>query len=79
MTTFIPITRQLRRCFGTVKDFDNSLRQTSDAGREVTLGMQALKRIGKPEDVADVVSFLASDKARWITGASIPVDGGSKL
>jgi 3-oxoacyl-[acyl-carrier protein] reductase len=51
----------------------------SEAGREVTLGMQALKRIGKPEDVADVVAFLASDKARWITGASIPVDGGSKL
>jgi 3-oxoacyl-[acyl-carrier protein] reductase len=51
----------------------------TEAGREVTLGMQALKRIGKPEYVADVVAFLASDAARWITGASIPVDGGSKL
>jgi 3-oxoacyl-[acyl-carrier protein] reductase len=51
----------------------------TDAGREIVLEMQALKRIGKPEDVADVVAFLASDKARWITGASIPVDGGSKL
>ena len=51
----------------------------TEAGREVTLGMQALKRIGKPEDVADVIVFLASDNARWITGASIPVDGGSKL
>jgi 3-oxoacyl-[acyl-carrier protein] reductase len=51
----------------------------TEKGREVTLGMQALKRIGKPEDVADVVAFLASDAARWITGASIPVDGGSKL
>jgi len=51
----------------------------TEAGREVTLGMQALKRIGKPEDVADVIVFLASDAARWITGASIPVDGGSKL
>lgn len=28
--------------------------------------MQALKRIGKPDDVADVIVFLASDKARWI-------------
>jgi 3-oxoacyl-[acyl-carrier protein] reductase len=51
----------------------------TEAGREVALGMQALKRIGKPDDIADVVAFLASDGARWITGASIPVDGGSKL
>jgi 3-oxoacyl-[acyl-carrier protein] reductase len=50
-----------------------------EALREVALEMQALKRIGKPEDIADVVAFVASDRARWITGASIPVDGGSKL
>jgi 3-oxoacyl-[acyl-carrier protein] reductase len=51
----------------------------TEAGREVALGMQALKRIGRPEDVADVVAFVASDRARWITGASIPVDRGAKL
>ena len=51
----------------------------TEARREITLGMQALKRLGKPDDVADVVAFVASDAARWITGASIPVDGGSKL
>ena len=62
-----------------VIDTDMSNFTKTDAGREVTLGMQALKRIGKPEDVADVVAFVASDAARWITGASIPVDGGSKL
>jgi len=60
-------------------DTDMSNLMKTDAGREVVLGMQALKRIGKPEDVADVVAFMASDGARWITGASIPVDGGSKL
>ena len=62
-----------------VIDTDMSNFTKTEAGREVTLGMQALKRIGKPEDVADVVAFVASDAARWITGASIPVDGGSKL
>jgi len=62
-----------------VIDTDLSNFTKTEAGREVALGMQALKRLGKPEDVADVVAFIASDGARWITGASIPVDGGSKL
>jgi 3-oxoacyl-[acyl-carrier protein] reductase len=62
-----------------VIDTDMSSFTKTEAGREVALGMQALKRIGKPEDVADVIAFIASDGARWITGASIPVDGGSKL
>ncbi len=62
-----------------VIDTDMSNFTKTESGREVALGMQALKRLGKPEDVADVVAFVASDAARWITGASIPVDGGSKL
>ena len=62
-----------------VIDTDMSNFTKTEAGREVALGMQALKRLGKPEDVADVVAFVASDGARWITGASLPVDGGSKL
>ena len=43
------------------------------------LGMQAFKRIGQPDDVGGVVAFLASEDARWITGDTIRVDGGSKL
>lgn len=60
-------------------DTDMSSFTKSEAGRDYALSIQALKRLGKPEDVADVVSFMASDAARWISGASIPVDGGSKL
>jgi NAD(P)-dependent dehydrogenase (short-subunit alcohol dehydrogenase family) len=51
----------------------------TDAGREVTLGMQALKRVAQPDDIGGAVAFLASDAARWITGETLHVDGGSKL
>jgi 3-oxoacyl-[acyl-carrier protein] reductase len=38
--------------------------------------MAALGRLGEPEDIADVVAFLASNEARWITGQNIRVNGG---
>jgi 3-oxoacyl-[acyl-carrier protein] reductase len=51
----------------------------TDAGRDFTLSIQALKRLGQPDDVGDVVAFLASNEARWINGDTVRVDGGSKL
>jgi 3-oxoacyl-[acyl-carrier protein] reductase len=48
-------------------------------GRDYALGIQALKRFAQPDDIAGAVAFLASDAARWITGDTIHVDGGSKL
>jgi 3-oxoacyl-[acyl-carrier protein] reductase len=54
----------------------------TDAAQAVMDTMRAsvdrtpLGRIGEPEDIADVVAFLASDQARWITGQRIVADGG---
>ncbi|WP_114240715.1 SDR family NAD(P)-dependent oxidoreductase [Dyella sp. C9] len=62
-----------------VVETDMSNFTKTEAGRDVTLGMQALKRIAKPDDIAGAVAFLASDDARWITGDTLRVDGGSKL
>jgi 3-oxoacyl-[acyl-carrier protein] reductase len=35
-----------------------------------------MRRLGSPEDIAHAVTFLASDKAAWITGQVLSVDGG---
>jgi 3-oxoacyl-[acyl-carrier protein] reductase len=39
----------------------------------------ASRRIGRANDVADVITFLASDAARWVSDDSIQAGGGSKL
>ncbi|GIH19347.1 SDR family oxidoreductase [Rugosimonospora africana] len=43
---------------------------------DLITGMTALDRLGGPDDVADVVAFLASDAARWVTGQVIDASGG---
>ena len=62
-----------------VVETDMSNFTKTDVGRDFTLGMQALKRVAQPDDIAGAVAFLASDDARWISGDTIRVDGGSKL
>jgi len=62
-----------------VVETDMSNFAKTDVGRNLILGMQALKRIAQPDDIGGVVAFLASDEARWITGDTVRVDGGSKL
>ena len=44
-----------------------------------TASASALNRIGQPSDIADIVAFLASDDARWITGDIIDATGGTFL
>ncbi len=48
-------------------------------GQAFAISKQALKRIGQPEDVADVVAFLAGPKSRWVTGQTVDVTGGSVI
>ena len=62
-----------------VIDTDMSSFVRSDEGRYYTLSIQALQRIGHPDDIADVIAFLASDAARWVTGDTLQAGGGSKI
>jgi len=47
-----------------------------DAFRESGARMSPLKRVGMPKDIADVVAFVVSEEARWLTGQNIHAGGG---
>ena len=47
-----------------------------DRSRAADLEQIPLRRFGQPDEVADVICFLASDRASYVSGAVIPVDGG---
>jgi NAD(P)-dependent dehydrogenase (short-subunit alcohol dehydrogenase family) len=49
---------------------------TSEAAKTKVLGRTPLKRLGEPSEVADVVVWLASDAASYVTGEIVTVDGG---
>src|SRR6185295_4430919 len=51
-----------------VVDTEMSSFAHTDSGRQLTMAMQAMKRVATPDDLGSVFSFLASDAARWITG-----------
>ncbi|KPJ76857.1 MAG: 3-ketoacyl-ACP reductase [Deltaproteobacteria bacterium SG8_13] len=57
------------------------LRQSEARDKIIEMAMAeiVMKRVGQPEDLAYVVSFLASDKARHVTGEVIKVDGGQYI
>jgi len=58
---------------------ETDLLQINEQIRGFLISRTVLGRLGKPEDVARVVAFLASDAAGWITGQTLSVDGGLRL
>jgi NAD(P)-dependent dehydrogenase (short-subunit alcohol dehydrogenase family) len=50
------------------ENFEDQLRQALPLGR-----------IGEPDDIADVITFLAGDESRWMTGQTLVVDGGAQI
>ena len=81
------ITRTLAKELGPKKIRVNAVNPglTTTEGNEFMRGgemeqqmvqMTPLGRLGQPDDIADVVAFIASDEARWVTGALLQVAGG---
>lgn len=61
-------------------DMDQQLRDfrgDTDEYQEAVVALHPLGRLGTPADVAGAVSFLVSDKAAWVTGSALVVDGGA--
>lgn len=58
--------------------FDRFIESVEDPDAELraTLEATVLKRLGRPEEIANVIAFLASDEASYMTGAIVVVDGG---
>jgi 3-oxoacyl-[acyl-carrier protein] reductase len=71
-----PGTVQTERYEQLVASFAKAQNKTEEQVRGDQLAKAGLRRIGQPEDVAGLVLFLASAKARHIQGTSVTVDGG---
>ncbi|MFE9427060.1 SDR family oxidoreductase [Kitasatospora sp. NPDC006697] len=57
----------------------NAWRRTTPEAAATLAAQSVFRRIGDPADVADIVAFLVSDSARWITGQRIDASGGTRL
>jgi 3-oxoacyl-[acyl-carrier protein] reductase len=64
---------------GATRTADNAAVFEAPGLAEFITGQTALDRLGRADDVADVVAFLASDDARWITGQVLDASGGLHL
>lgn len=53
-----------------------AIESTPDVVKEILLSHHLTPALGAPEDIANLVAFLACDESRFITGAAIPIDGG---
>ena len=56
--------------------WDKKLKDNPAAVKKMIGSQVPMKRFGKPEEVAELVSFICSDKASFITGACFVIDGG---
>ena len=68
--------RVIAVCPGYIETPIIAERLAHDNGREFLVDLHPIGRLGRPEEVAEVAAFLASDASSFVTGVAMPVDGG---
>lgn len=63
-------------CPGGVDTEIHRINTGTDIAKKQMAEMHPMKRMARPEEIANVISFLCSDEASFITGVALPVDGG---
>lgn len=74
-----PAIRVLALVVGMIVTEEAAAFYGDEEGIAAVGNLLALKRMGQPSEIADVVLFCASPMARWMTGCAIPVDGGGEI
>lgn len=65
-------------CVGTVPEYESWMKRRDDMKetRERIANLYPTGRVGKPEEIASAVTYFCSNESSWITGTTVPVDGG---
>jgi NAD(P)-dependent dehydrogenase (short-subunit alcohol dehydrogenase family) len=74
-----PTVRVNAVCPGVIDTPMLRLMDDPEAGRRYLEEMVPLRRVGTPREVGEVIAFLSSDAAGYVTGVALPIDGGSTI
>jgi 3-oxoacyl-[acyl-carrier protein] reductase len=64
------------RRLGMIEKFADARKLSVEDAKQALLVQAGISRYGEPDDIAELIAFLVSPAARWLTGSSLRIDGG---